>query len=330
MQYIDLKYTKLLSPKLLRFTQLDQYRFRFRCPLCGDSKKSESKARGNVFPYKNGLIFKCFNCGQSASISELIERVDPSLKREYVLEKFKNEDYEPIFKKEEVKLLTDSIIDDLTCILELENDHPAIKYISDRKIPWQKWERIYYTDTFKSWVNSLFPNKLKSFEEHPRIVFPYFNKHGKCFAANSRSMSDKHEPKYIIIKFDNNYETVYGLDEVNYSRHIYVVEGQIDSLFLPNCLAVSGASFDIDTIQKIKSNCTLVMDNEPRNKEVTKLIYKYIEKNYNVCLFPETFKFKDINDAIIGGMSSDEILKVINKNTFSGLTARLRFTEWRK
>lgn len=331
MLYIDLKYTKLLSSKLSRFTQLDQHRFRCRCPYCGDSKKSESKARGNIFSHGNNLIFKCFNCGISTSLYNFIEKVDSSLLREYILEKYRdNNESIPIFKKEEIVLLKDATLDDLICITELESDHLAIKYVNSRMIPADKWDRIYYTDTFKQWVNSLFPNKLKSCEEHPRLVFPYFNKHGKVFAANSRSFSDNINPKYLIIKFDNSYDTVYGLDLINWSRYIYVVEGQIDSLFIPNCLAVSGSSFDIDTVQKIKSNCTLVMDNEPRNKEVSKLIYKYIERGYNICLFPETFKFKDINDAIIGGMSSDEIMKIISKNTFSGLTARVKFLEWRK
>jgi len=38
---------------------------------------------------------------------------------------------------------------------------------------------------------------------------------------------------------------------------------------------------------------------------------------------------KDINDMIYR-MSASEIKKMIDKNTFSGLEAKLRFNQWRK
>src|SRR5687768_3716630 len=183
MLYIDLKYIKYLSSKLVRFKQIDTHSFRFRCPFCGDSKKSESKARGNIYPIGNSLAYKCFNCGVPRSLGTLIEKVDPSLYKEYVLEKYREKNSEsegPLFKKEVVEVLTDSIIDDLININDLPEDHVAVKYISGRMIPKEKWNRIYYTDTFKQWVNSVLPNKFSErVPEHPRIVFPYFNKHGK-------------------------------------------------------------------------------------------------------------------------------------------------------
>lgn len=334
MFHVDLKYIKLLSPKLLYFKQIGKHAFRFRCPICGDSKKSKTKARGNVYEIGGNLSYKCFNSCGSKSIGGLINYVDPSLYREYIMERYKNDTRdspdEPIFKKEIVELLTDEVLDDLIRIDTLPSDHQVVKYVESRKIPKDKWGRLYYVDKFKTWVNSIIPGKFDaSRNDNPRLIFPYFNKHGRVFAINARTLADE-EPKYIIVKFVDDCETVYGLDTVNWSLPVYVVEGQLDSLFLPNCLAVSGSTFDIDTIRKIKSNCTLVLDNEPRNKETTKLIYKVIDLNYNICLFPETFGYKDINAAIIGGMSVEQIIKVINKNTFKGLAARIELTKWRK
>jgi hypothetical protein len=332
MLYIDLKYVRLLAPKLSNFKQVDTHAYRFRCPICGDSKKSQTKSRGNIFPSKGKLHYKCFNCHTPIGYLGLIKQVDPNLYKEYLLEKYKNpsikEEY--LFKKEEpIELLKDSILDDLIEINDLRKDHPVIEIIEHRKIPKDKWNRIYYTKKFKTWVNSILPDKFNvARDDNPRLVFPYFNKHGKVFAANSRAFGDE-EPKYIITKFDNSYETVYGLDTVDWGRHVFVVEGQIDSLFLPNCLAVSGSSFDIDTIRKIKSNCTLIFDNEPRNKQIVKIISNCIDKGYNICLFPRTFEFKDINEAIIGGLTVDQIVSIIRKNTFSGIKAKLIFSDWR-
>lgn len=333
MLYIDLKFIRLLSPKLPLFKQVGKTAYRFRCPICGDSQKSKTKTRGNVFESNGKLAFKCFNCHSPLGYQGLINYVDPSLYKEYIFERYKNKPNkieEPIFKKEEIKLLTDSIIDDLVNIEELPEDHFAVEYVNSRKIPKDKLGRIYYTDKYKTWVNSILPDKFNPERgDNPRLVFPYLNKHGKVFAANARAFGDE-EPKYIITKFDNNYEVVYGLDTINWAKHILVVEGQIDSLFLPNCLAVSGSSFDNETIRRIKANCTLVFDNEPRNKQISKIISDCIKLGYNVCLLPATFIHKDINAAVIAGVSVEEILKVIRNNTFRGLVAELTFTKWRK
>jgi len=110
-----------------------------------------------------------------------------------------------------------------------------------------------------------------------------------------------------------------------------VVEGPIDSLFLPNAIAVSGASFDTPTVRQLLTNATIVMDNEPRNKDIVKQLDKYIDLGYNVCMLPETVMQKDINDMVLHGkMTTDEIVKLINTFTFSGIGAKLRFATWRR
>ena len=46
-------------------------------------------------------------------------------------------------------------------------------------------------------------------------------------------------------------------------------------------------------------------------------------------LLPKNIKEKDINEMILAGMTQDEILNTINKNTFSGPKALLEFNIWR-
>jgi hypothetical protein len=72
------------------------------------------------------------------------------------------------------------------------------------------------------------------------------------------------------------------------------------------------------------------MDNEPRNKDIVKQLEKYIESGFSVCMFPNSIQQKDINEMILHGeMTADEIVDVINTNTYSGMEAKLRFSEWR-
>jgi hypothetical protein len=112
---------------------------------------------------------------------------------------------------------------------------------------------------------------------------------------------------------------------------VYVVEGPIDSMFLPNAIAVSGSSFNGATVEQLKSNCTLVYDNERRSPQLAKLIEKSIDSGFSVCLWPDTIKYKDINEMVVDGqMTPTEILAVIDANTYSGIQAQLQFASWRQ
>lgn len=101
-------------------------------------------------------------------------------------------------------------------------------------------------------------------------------------------------------------------------------------MFIPNCIAVTGSSFNTPVIESLKDSSTVVYDNEPRSKELTKLIEKTIEQGYNVCLWPDFVHEKDINEMILAGKTSEEILNIIDSNTFNGVEAMLKFSQWRK
>ena len=45
---------------------------------------------------------------------------------------------------------------------------------------------------------------------------------------------------------------------------------------------------------------------------------------------PKYIKEKDVNDMVLSGKSSKEIKKIIDDNSFSGLNAKLKLSEWNK
>jgi hypothetical protein len=137
-------------------------------------------------------------------------------------------------------------------------------------------------------------------------------------------------PKYVTIKLDESKEKIFGLDRMNPDKKIYVTEGPIDSMFIPNAIAVAGAGFDTKFINAIKDSATLIMDNEPRSVEICKFIEKLISADYAVCLWPDTIQEKDINEMVMAGKSINSIMDTINTNTFQGMEAKLKFTQWRK
>lgn len=339
MLYIDVKFANMLAPRLRNFKKKGEYLWNFSCCVCGDSKTNKSKARGYIYKVKTGLFVKCHNCSYSTNIGNFIKYVDPNMYEEYVLENYKESGL-PRSQHKAVEVavpaplrapeVTDSILDALRRVDTLPPTHPVLQYVMKRQIPRKYHHLLYFAPKFKRYVNSLIPNKFKSLDQdHPRLVIPYFNSHGKCFAFQGRAFGDE-EPKYFTIKLDEQEEKIFGMDRLNYSKRVYIVEGPIDSLFIPNCVAVSGSSFDTPTVQALKSNCTVVYDNERRSKELVKLIEKTIDQGFSVCLWPETIQQKDINDMVKAGMSSEEILDVIDRNTYNGMEAKLKFTEWRK
>lgn len=347
MLYIDTKYANQLGAMLRNFKKKKDYLWNYSCPVCGDSSSNKLKARGYIYRKKTDLFCKCHNCGFNCSLGNLIKRVDPNLYDQYVLERYKegankhnaHKDIKNTtvanFLTNQSKiipdLLEDHVLSSLKRLDKLPEDHPAVKYVIQRQIPRDKWHLLYFAAKFKTFTNSVTPKFVEPIvDEHPRMIIPFFTTAGKCFAFQARAYGTE-EPKYYTIKVDETQEKIYGLERINYGKRILVVEGPIDSLFLPNALAVSGASFDTPTIRSILTNATIVMDNEPRNKDIVKQLGNYIDLGYSVCMLPDTVMQKDINEMILhSGMSVNEVVDLINTNTYTGIEAKLRFVNWRK
>ena len=191
---------------------------------------------------------------------------------------------------------------------------------------------LYYAADFKKFVNSFEPGKFKS-NPYPeqRLVIPYFNKHGKCFALQGRALDPNNAIRYFTIKVDKeNGNRVYGQDRVDYTKDVLIVEGPIDSMFLPNCLAVSGSDYSDPIFELLKPISTIVPDNEPRNKQVCQNVERMIDRGFKVCLWPTNCNFKDINEAILNGYSVDDLTEIIKQNTVQGMVGKIKFKLWKK
>ena len=338
MNYIDTKYISLISPRLRNFTKKGDYLWNFSCPFCGDSQKNRRKARGFIYRTKNDLFYKCHNCSHGTNLSKLIEHVDIPLHKEYVLERYKEgltssgqgdrtpgagiktpkfDFKKPVFKK--------SL--GLQSFAELDENHPAVKFLLKRNLPRDAWNDIYFCPKFFEFSNTLIENKFPSLEgDHPRMIIPFRNKDGEIFAYQGRAFG-KEKQKYITIVLDKYHPKIFGYDRVDTSRIFYVVEGPFDSLFIENCVAVAQSDL---RLPQYKDKAVLVPDNEPRNRQVCKQIERCIEEGYSVVLFPKGTEEKDINDMILSGKSSAEIMGIIHSNTHKGLQAQTVFNSWKR
>ena len=331
--YTDQKYVGLISPRLELFKQVRQNLWNSRCPICGDSQKNRSKKRLYIYAKKQDLFVKCHNCGFGSNLGNFIKQLDPHLHSQYIVERYKagetgqRKSKEPEFHFEKPKFKPQPTKINLPSIGELDKEHFARKYFESRKIPESFKDKVYFAEDFKEWAQSVSKIDYSNLgKEEPRMVIPFFDMEGKLIAAQGRALG-KNELRYITVKVEEDSLKIYGLDRWNPEEHTYIVEGPIDSMFLPNCLAVAGG--DLLTYNGDKEKTTLIFDNEPRNIHTIKKMMDSISKGWSVVIWLKLKKFKDINDLIISGLSTDEILDMINTRTMKGLEADWAAREWR-
>ena len=164
----------------------------------------------------------------------------------------------------------------------------------------------------------------------PRVVLPFLNENGELVGITGRAINDS-PLRYLTMRFLDDVPLIYNIGNVDKTKTVYVTEGPIDSLFLPNSIAVGGSDFKkLD--DSLKENAVIIYDNEPRNAQIIKQIEEVIDLGYKVCIWNErrVSEYKDINDMVIGGLSQNEIIEIINSNTYSGLSAKAKLQEYKK
>jgi len=239
--YVDKKYISLVATKLDRFSKKGADLFTCRCPFCGDSKKNKLKTRGYFIRAKNSMYYYCQNCLRSFPMWKFLKALDKNLYTQYRLE-----EYTETHQKEEVKIpdyspakglpvFTKKI--NLPTINDLPDDHKAKQYVMSRKIPMFHWGRLYYTDDFLSFCDELFPEHGKKLpRKDERLVIPFWDGKKILQGVQGRTLSNS-EIRYITIRAREDMTKVFGLDLIDFTKPINVVEGPIDSMFLPNTLA---------------------------------------------------------------------------------------------
>ena len=333
--YLDQKYLSLISNRLPLFKRKNDSLYNCRCIICGDSLKNKRKARGYFFSYKNELRYKCHNCDASMSFSLFLKDLDSLLFSQYRLEKYSegaqvSSNKEPLYKFEQPKFKTqdENLLDNLLDRLDkLPEKHEAVLFCKARNIPKEKYEKIYYINNVADIVqlNESYKEGIKG--QEPRLVLPFYDYFGQLSGVTCRAIRGE-ALRYITIKIKEDTPLVFGIKDIDKNKPIYVVEGPIDSLFLDNCVAVAGTSFNkIENIKLDKEKIVMVVDNQPRNKEVCKLIENLIDNGYSTVIWPQHIEAKDINEMVQTGI---DVKTVISKNIYSGLTAKAKFIAWKR
>lgn len=336
MNWLEQKYIGIISNRLEKFKRKSSTLYNFLCPLCTSNSKS---ARGYFYEKEGKSLFHCHNCGKTMSIINFIKTFDFNIYNEYLIENLKElhapnkkEHDEFVGKMKPPVFMKEGILRGLKKVSQLTYNNPVKTFVASRKIPNPYHAKLFSCPNFMHFANTIIPNKFKedalSMDE-TRLLIPYINKEQKVHAFNGRSLK-KSQVKYIKIIVDDTIPNIYGLDTVDFNQMTYVMEGEIDSMFIKNSIATGGGDL-VSAIHSFpKEKMIICYDNEKRSAETIKKLDKAIINGYSVCIWPNHIEQKDINNMILDDMSSDYIEYLIKNNTFSGIAAKTALSQWRK
>jgi hypothetical protein len=231
-----------------------------------------------------------------------------------------------MMKELTVKTKSYSIFTSLTELKYLPEEHPAVVYALGRHLNVDEWE-LYYAPKFFDWAKTTTEkfDDVKG-KDHARIIIPFRAKNGEYIGYTARTLGDE-TPKYyrVFLDDDDTEDRFFGLHKLDTAKQVYVVEGEIDSLFLPNAVAVCNGKLN----SYMNKKAIYIPDTDKRNPHIVKFIENMLNAGLRVCLLPDNLPGKDINDLVKAGLTQEKIVDIINANVYQGLSGKLKFNTWR-
>lgn len=141
----------------------------------------------------------------------------------------------------------------------------------------------------------------KGNEYRNRIIIPFYHFGGKWGQFDARAIDKKNPMRYR--NFEGVKRSAYNIDFINYDEPIYILEGSIDSTFVPNAIAIGGIPhFDSvfaenPRLMANKDKVVVIWDNDDEGQKARA---KTCEMGFKWFTW-EGLKSKDINKAVMNG-----------------------------
>ena len=330
-------YVNQVGLRLEGFKQQRANVWNARCPICGDSERNSSKRRFYIHADKDKttLMATCHNCQYANGFENFMRDHHNDIYQSMIFDLFKRGKTSERRKVNEAPTQTQQIPVEVqeeasTPVLQLQmldtlpEDHPAVLYVASRRIFKYAYKFLSYCENLKRDVAAHLPTydtEESNIPEDERLLIPFYDKTGRMTFIQARAMDPHAAIRYITLRIDETAEKWYGVDRLKPDMKTYVLEGPIDSTFIPNCVATADAN-----LLSYPDGDIYIPDNQYRNKSIAAMVERIIDADKSVVLFPAWFTHKDINDAIKSGMTVQDLYQVIKEHTFSGMRARLEWT----
>lgn len=294
--------------------------YQFNCPYCAEEKGYVDGKYNLEVSFSLGK-FHCWSCGNSGTISKLINSIggktyydeyfsiikDIKESKYYNLDLFK--DNGDIFSENFLKLpKTFRKINLFSC-----KDKQLCEYLQKRGITQNEIDLYNIGRTLWDGEEYYWRN---------RIIIPSYNEYGDLNYYVGRTYKDGDKrSKYKNCDADKK-KIVFGESIINYDADIYLCEGIFDSLVFPNAVPFMGKSLtrDSDLYQKIyeraNSRVVICLDDDTSINE-TKRIYKLLDRGrlrgkvYYIRLGTDELPWKDFSEAYESG-GKENIIKIFS------------------
>lgn len=310
INYIDEKVWQNLPDSTLKTRNNTE--ITFRCPLCGDSKKSKFKKRG--YFYRRTGTFHCFNCEASLTGYAFLKEICPKDVFDRIIQDYKVLNFSNIVsgKRNQPQVVAKpssfeilSPTPSYRYLLEANWNYPtqlseaAKAYLDSRKIP----------KDARSMLLSMQDNTGREF-----LLIQYVWDDNCIYHQlgnfNKYDIKGQGAVKYIFPKDENiNFQPkpVFNIGNVDVSHHsIYCTEGVFDSLFLKNGVALGGRSltdyqYKMLTELYPRHKIVLAFDNDYAGMSSSlKHAEKYPDISFlDISDLMNLTKSKDINEFVI-------------------------------
>lgn len=256
----------------------DVFQYQFNCPYCAD-EKGYVDGKYNLECNLQNLVFHCWSCNTSGSLSRIIKRYGGRIALNEYYELVKSlkassmyelgENVERFSEKKRIRLpKTYRKIDLKNC-----RDKFLISYLKKRKIGQFEIDkfRIGYTtwkEEDKNWAG--------------RIIIPSYDEFGTLnYFVGRDYMPEKPDSTFKRIKYKNcdadKKEIVFQEELIDFDADITLVEGALDCIYGPNTISMLGKTLTNDCelfktlVERANARVIVCLDNDTQEYETMKI-----------------------------------------------------------
>ena len=293
--------------------------YQWNCPWCADDAGGPDNKYNMETSFDEG-VFHCWSCNRSGRISRLIkERGSASLFTEYlnILEDVKESAYYNIdmFRNDGLSFYEEQVrLPKTFRKIQLEAENRELSsYLISRGITQD------IVDFYGMGVTS---HAGEDYKWRDRIILPSYNAFGDLNYFVGRTYVDKdRRSKYKNCDVDKS-RIIFNECHVEWDSDIYLVEGALDSIYLPNAVSMLGKTMSNEDVlyksivSKANANVVVCLDSDTSINETLRIYAPlYLsgikDRMAYVRLGTDELPWKDFGEAYESG-GKDAIMKVVS------------------
>lgn len=303
-----------------RFLKVRYNRLQMACPYCGDSHTDKNKKRGNIY-FKN-LTYNCYNagCNKHTNVLGLFKDFGKSLNSldtlthllDYIndnrvtrLSNVNETNSFSLFKEWSIDI--EDIKKELK-LFELKASPKLTSYVKSRLLTFKEDHFLINQTEDKLFILNFLPNTTRVIG----LQIRNFKGSKKYESFNIEKLNEVVFNRKIVVDEEdlaelNTYSLYFNVLIADFSKTLTVLEGPLDSFFVPNSIALTGLNKSLELLDEIDS-VRYLFDNDidgiKKMEELLKqrkyvFMWKKLIRDYKIEV-----PIKDVNDLVLWSYSS--------------------------